>query len=441
MKYKITSLALALLMLFSCAASASFTDINASSSVGTAIVTLSRLGILNGYGDGSFQPDELLTRAQFAKIAVHMLGEEKNAASYSASTVFGDVPSGSWASGYINYIAERGIINGYPDGSFGADEKINYAQALTILVRMLGYSGEDVGYRWPDGYIAKAEALGITDGISFGKYENVTRGNAAYLAYNTLLADKKEGESSVQLLSSSRKEDIVIYGDQSYDASVAAGNIVTTGGTFKLAQSSGITADDYGILGTLYLDSEQKAVAFVPEKETKQAVTVVSASKNGDTGKIELSFTAGGTPRTESLDASTPVYSDGKALSLEEAVSKMENGRTAALYYATDGSLARIMLNKSTLEGPCTITTDSQQIYSLFSLSSTAALNVYRKGERASVSDIKAYDVVYYERATNTVYAYADKITGTFGVAGLPRTGVEVALFISASISACRSRR
>ena len=74
MKYKITSLALALLMLFSCAASASFTDINASSSVGTAIVTLSRLGILNGYGDGSFQPDELLTRAQFAKIAVHMLG-------------------------------------------------------------------------------------------------------------------------------------------------------------------------------------------------------------------------------------------------------------------------------------------------------------------------------------------------------------------------------
>lgn len=45
-----------------------------------------------------------------------MLGEEKNAASYSASTVFGDVPSGSWASGYINYIAERGIINGYPDG-------------------------------------------------------------------------------------------------------------------------------------------------------------------------------------------------------------------------------------------------------------------------------------------------------------------------------------
>ena len=110
MKYKITSLALALLMLFSCAASASFTDINASSSVGTAIVTLSRLGILNGYGDGSFQPDELLTRAQFAKIAVHMLGEEKNAASYSASTVFGDVPSGSWASGYINYIAERGIM-------------------------------------------------------------------------------------------------------------------------------------------------------------------------------------------------------------------------------------------------------------------------------------------------------------------------------------------
>ena len=70
MKIKITALVLALIMTFSMGASAAFGDIDVSSSVGNAIVQLTNLGILSGYPDGSFRPDETLTRAQFAKIAV-----------------------------------------------------------------------------------------------------------------------------------------------------------------------------------------------------------------------------------------------------------------------------------------------------------------------------------------------------------------------------------
>lgn len=411
---KAAAFILAVLILATCgAADAKYNDIDASSPSGTAVEQLSRLNILSGFGDDSFRPNDTLTREQFAKIAVCMLGEEKSAASMSADNVFSDVTPADWSSGYINYIAQRGIINGYPDGSFGKDDTINYAQALTILVRLLGYSGEDVSYRWPDGYIKKAQALGICDGMSFGTYENVTRANAAYIVYNTLLADKKEG-SDISLMSAQSTEDVIIYADSSLDASVDAGNIVTTKGTFKLAQTTTITSDDYGKIGTLYTDSEKKAVAFVPEKESVKSVTVSSGVAVGDTNKVELTYTYGTQTCTESFAASALVFEGGRQLTMETAVSSLEAGREARLVYGEDGSFTRMLLMESKLEGPKTVVSGGGDIYSLFQISENAAVNVVRDGVSAALSDIKPYDVVYYMRSISTVYAYTDKIYGTY---------------------------
>ena len=197
MKTKITAILLILMLSLQMVSFAAFSDVDETSEVGAAINQLVNLGILSGYPDGTFNPDALLTRAQFAKIAVCMLGIEKEAASLAGTSVFSDVNADHWASGYVNCIAQKGIINGYPDGSFGAEDTITYAQALTILVRLLGYNGADLNYNWPDAYIKKAQSLGITRGMTFDTYENVTRGNAAYIINNTLFADKKEGSSAI----------------------------------------------------------------------------------------------------------------------------------------------------------------------------------------------------------------------------------------------------
>ena len=413
MKVKITAFICALIMIINVNARAVFYDVDTTSDVGNAISQLSSLGIINGFTDGSFHPDETLTRAQFAKIAVCMLGEQENAASRSANMVFSDVPKESWASGYINYIAEREIINGYPDGTFGANDTINYAQALTILIRLLGYGGEDVGYRWPDGYVSKANALGITKNMSFDKYESLTRGNAAYLVYNTLLAEKKEN-SSVKLLSSSSVEDIVIYGDGEIDASLASGNIMTTKGVYKLANLSNIKSDVYGRMGTLYIDSEGKATAFVPEKETVRTAIIVSAAKNSDSGKVEITFTENESTKTESFGINAPVYYSGKSATLEDAVSELETGREAILFFSEVGVFERIYLKESSLEGPVTIMGSYSQIYSSFNIPNTSTLSVVRDGRKSNVESISMYDVVYYMRGNNTVYAYTDKITGIY---------------------------
>ncbi len=413
MKVKITALICALIMILNVNALAVFYDVDTTSDVGNAISQLSSLGIINGFADGSFHPDETLTRAQFAKIAVYMLGEQENAAARSASMVFSDVPKDNWASGYINYIAEKEIINGYPDGTFGANDTINYAQALTILIRLLGYSGEDVGYRWPDGYISRASALGITRNMSFDTYENLTRGNAAYLVYNTLLAEKKEN-SSINLLSTSSVEDVVIYGDGEIDASLASGNIMTTKGTYKLANASNINSSMYGKMGTLYLDGEGRATAFVPEKETVRNVTIVSAAKNSDIGKVEITFTENTNTKTESFGLNAPVYYSGKSSTLENAVSELETGREAVLFFSEGGIFERIYLKESSLEGPVTISGSYSQIYSSFNISNKSALSVVRDGRKSNVESISMYDVVYYMRSNNTIYAYTDKITGIY---------------------------
>lgn len=413
MKIKITALLCAVFMALNMCAFAAFSDINAGSDVGNAIVQLSNLGILNGFGDGTFHPDETLTRAQFAKIAVHMLGEEKNAASKNAGMVFSDVPAESWASGYINYIAEKEIINGYPDGSFGAEDTINYAQALTILVRLLGYSGEDVGYKWPDGYIRRSNALGITENVSFGTYENLTRGNAALLTYNTLLAEKKEN-TSFKLLSSKMVEDVVIYGDWESDASLSNGNIATTKGIYKLSDSTNIKSSIYGKMGTLYLDSEDRATAFVPEKEIAREITVVSAAKNNDKRKVEITFTENMNTKTESFGLNAPLYYSGKSSTLSDSIAELEPGREVILFFTQSGVFQRAYLKESSLLGPVTIKGSSSEIFSSFNINSNAQISVVRDGRKASLESIQAFDVCYYMKSNNTLYAYTDKITGTY---------------------------
>lgn len=409
---KIAALLTAAMLLTGISAGASFSDVDAQTPVGRATEQLARLKILSGNGDGTYSPNDTLTREQFAKIAVCMLGEEKSATARKYDNVFSDVTSEDWSSGYINYIADRNIINGYPNGAFGKEDTITYAQALTVLVRLLGYDGEDVSYRWPDGYISKAEALGICDGITFGTYEYLTRGNAAYLVYNTLLADKKEG-ADVKLMSSSSTEDVIIYADYTLDASMDAGSIATTKGTFKLAQSTTITDEDYGKLGTLYTDSEQKAVAFVPERETVRDVTVSSAVVSGD-NRVEINYIQNGQSGTESFSGSAQAFEGGSKLTMASAAEILEAGREARLVYSADGSFARMLVKESKIEGPKTVLSGGNDVYSLFAISQSSGVSVVRDGKSASLADIKGYDVVYYMRSINTVYAYKDKIVGTY---------------------------
>lgn len=151
------------------------------------VTKLMALEVLTGYPDGTFQPDGTITRAEFAAVAVRLLGLERAAQISAGSTAFTDVSADHWASGYINIASNRDIIAGYPDGTFEPGDNVTYAEALTILVRVLGYGPEaDEQGNWPANYVSKAAELDITDDVSFAAGSPATRGDIAMMSDNSL---------------------------------------------------------------------------------------------------------------------------------------------------------------------------------------------------------------------------------------------------------------
>ena len=142
------------------AAVTKFSDVS-DSYTATAVESLRLMGVLDGYGDGTFRPDTVLNRAQFCKMAVYAMDGSGELGRYSTVTIFPDVKPSHWASAYINMAARKGIISGFADGKFKPGQTVTAGQAVTILMRGLGYKDEDMGGVWPQSYMAEAQTNGL----------------------------------------------------------------------------------------------------------------------------------------------------------------------------------------------------------------------------------------------------------------------------------------
>ena len=152
-----------------------------------AVIALNGLGILSGYPDGTFRPENTITRAEFASIATK-LGEYK--VQDIENSMFSDVVKEHWAKNYINTCADKGIVSGYLDGTFKPDNKVNYAESITILLNILGYRTEvnSTEMGWPDNYLKKSSDLRIHNQSDYSDYFlPATRGDIAILTYNAYL--------------------------------------------------------------------------------------------------------------------------------------------------------------------------------------------------------------------------------------------------------------
>ena len=119
---KFLSLVLALVMTMSLvtvsAGAKDFTD-DSEITYKEAVDVISALGVVDGYSDGDFRPDDVLTRGAAAKIICNLILGPTTASALSASSApFKDVPVSNTFAGYITYCSQQGIINGYADGTF-----------------------------------------------------------------------------------------------------------------------------------------------------------------------------------------------------------------------------------------------------------------------------------------------------------------------------------
>jgi len=155
------------------------------------------LGLLTGYEDGSLRLENQITRSEFAALAVRLLMKDQNLDDYKKDTIFDDVKEDHWASSYINIATEEKLINGYGDGTFRPDDTITHAEVLTILVRLLGYDNNlNPEKEWPINYIQKALELGINTNDVIIPKALVTRGDVVVYIDNSLLVslERKNGQ-------------------------------------------------------------------------------------------------------------------------------------------------------------------------------------------------------------------------------------------------------
>ncbi|HRC79996.1 MAG TPA: S-layer homology domain-containing protein [Sedimentibacter sp.] len=185
---KVLSLVLVIAMIlssFSFAFAAKFEDVEGDYE--EAIDTLVALGVITGYEDGTFRPNQVVTRAEMAKLIVEILGYGDLVS--GAKSNFADT-QGHWADPWIAIASGRGLVLGDGDGNFRPNDPVSYDEAITMIIRALGYTddcNELKGMTWPTNFKVKASELDLLDGLK-SLAGGADRGGIAQLLFNALEA-------------------------------------------------------------------------------------------------------------------------------------------------------------------------------------------------------------------------------------------------------------
>ncbi len=164
---KVLALVVAFSMMLSVVAFASFNDVPEDADYAGAVELLSALDIIVGDDLGNFNPNNTITRAEMAAIVCRIKGLEASANAAKGNTIFTDVPAEHWASGYVNVANQNGIIAGYGDGLFGPEDQVTYEAAVKMVVSALGFepmAAQKGG--WPTGYLVVANTYKISEGVA-----------------------------------------------------------------------------------------------------------------------------------------------------------------------------------------------------------------------------------------------------------------------------------
>lgn len=397
-------------------ASAAFTDISNRELAQTASV-LDALGIMQGVGGGRFDPNGALTRAQFCKLAVTALGIT-DVSAYGSYTIFPDVRNTHWAAKYINAavrhpsLKDQAIIRGYADGTFKPDKTVDFGEVCTMLLRMLGYTEADVGPFWPTDYVARAQDLGLTDGVSITDPKVIVRrSDAAMMLLRTLDTERKGEESGLLIdkVAASTVKDCILLATSETDSTLAANEAVFyEGGAVSASpRRTAGTLDSslIGIYGTLVIGKGQTGavVGLIPNGNKRETFTVVSAAAD----RIET------TQQTLRPARETKLYvaSEGRQLgTFGESWSSLQQDDVLTLYYDEYGALELIAALPKTGRFAGTSF--------VYGLSGSAAIpegyTIVKNGVTIDRTKLKKYDVITLNGADRQALVSDARLTGQY---------------------------
>ena len=157
-----------------------FSDVSEADWYCTAVSTLANIGIFGGYPDGSFRPDAYITRAEFAAICARIDGEDAD-----ETAEYSDI-DGHWAADEISRVAELGWVKGYTDGTFRPNQQITRAEAMAVINRITERNPEtkadllDSMKTWVDNTEDKWYYIDVQEATVAHDYERKDNGREAW---------------------------------------------------------------------------------------------------------------------------------------------------------------------------------------------------------------------------------------------------------------------
>ena len=434
------ALAAGLLVLPSGAASSgsAFVDIQ-DPQVAEAAELLRLLGVVEGTGGGSFRPNNTLTRAEFCKMVVDVMGKGDLEPAQRGRTIFLDVGPKHWARGYVNLAsslttsgelaqtspsqdgeekptaaADR-IIMGVGNGNFEPDRPISYGEAVAILTRILGYTTGDIapGAVWYDGYLAVGATTGLTEGINRTGGSSLTRAEAARLFENLLFAKGKGGDTCylVSKLGGTLTDDVVLLAlKNNAGTGSSTVTVASAGGTNSpKTERMDLSSELLGVRGQMVQDKSGKFLTLRPnEGDTIRRITI--------NGKVDANYvTANGEQITIAPD--TVVWKDGESTTFEKVWSYLYNGTPLTLCYGPSGKLDYVYLSAASQASDEVLVarTKPDGTHNPFiTLVDRGDYKLYKNGVPATVADLRQYDVATYDAGSGILSVSDLRLTGYY---------------------------
>lgn len=385
---------------------------------------LQLLEVMNGDENGNLNLDAPVTRAEFVKMAV-CASVNKDSAGQSAVSLFPDVTDSHWAVGYVSTAIKAGLVSGYLDGTFRPENTVKLEEAVIISLKLLGYTNDDFKGSYPESQLAKYHEIDLDTGMTASRGDTLTRLDCMRLLYNTLCTKTKSGAVYCTTLGYTTDADntidyLALLSADMTGPYVTTGGSISSKVSFighpnavfyrdgKLSTLSAVS--DYDVyyysnkLKTVwcYTDKEFGKIDSVnPNRETPQSVTLGSANYSLTPTAAKKLTNAGGIGKDDYV--MLMLDKDGAVADLVLA--------DAALYdaYADKDSDRLTEVNK-TISDPIVVK-DLVSYKNDIPFDLTSA-TILLDSEPIDASDIRVNDVIYYSEPFRSVWVFRDTKSG-----------------------------
>lgn len=417
---------------------------------------LGALGIMVGDAEtGNFRPNDSILRSEMAKVSVFSIGLEDVANASNYATRFPDVVSNHWANGSINVGDQQGLLFGDDVGTFRPDDPVLFQEAVTIMVRALGYEPQaQANGGYPTGYMVVASSNQLLKGINAASDEPATRGDVAQLIFNsltvnlmeqtgfgadityevvnkTLLYDRLNVEKGYGQVKGTSETTLTGGATTSEDTIMINDNIFTDGNT------SAKELLGYNVVYYARVDSnldEKVLIVVRPQSNKNNSITISADDISEVTGTNDTTKTISywidkETDKNTSkvTIAADPIYIyNGKYKeSVDVFELQLDSGNIRLLDTDTNNIYDIVFINKFTNIVVDTVSSVTGRVTDMYANGSvvfdpedsTTKYSIVYNGTEIDVSDLQKWDVlsitVSEDKTLTKAYVSRDSVTGT----------------------------